>query len=79
MSDPKVQDEWTDYSLRVMSARASTMQRIETRRAFYAGAAAMMKLVNIAAEAPEREACQKMMMLDAELHRFKDDVREGRA
>jgi len=73
---------WTAYRERVVPEDASRIQIQETRRAFYAGATALMALL-LAHLDPGSEATaddlRMMDELDAELKRFAADIAEGRA
>ena len=75
-------EQWDSYARTVLPKNAPTAQRWECRRAFYAGAQAIMFGV-IAALAPESEPTEedlKMMdNLQRELERFAQDVKDGRA
>lgn len=73
---------WQSYAQDVMSPKAGNAQRIETRRAFYAGAAAFYDGL-LAALTPGPEATDgDVRVLSAvreELNQFAAEVKEGRA
>jgi hypothetical protein len=75
-------EQWDGFSRKVMPADAPQVQRQEMRRAFYAGAQAILHGV-IAAFAPESEPTvedlQIMADLDNELSAFAELVKAGRA
>ncbi len=78
----RLAEQWDSYARTVLPKNASTVQRWECRRAFYAGAQGIMFGV-IAALAPESEPTEedlKMMdNLQKELEKFAQDVKDGRA
>lgn len=76
---PNLEQDWISYSLRVMPSMALEVQRNETRRAFYAGAASMFALVVQAAALPEDAACDRMDEIRRELDAFNDRVKRGEA
>lgn len=74
--------QWCSYLEQVLPGGASPVQAIETRRAFYAGARAMMSVVfcNLSgADETTAEDLAVMESLQAELEEFVRDVAEGRA
>lgn len=65
--DTPIKEQWESYEREVVPANASAEQRLETRRAFYAGAQAMLTTsLGRNASTPELLA-------------FAQDVEEGRA
>lgn len=78
----RMSEQWEDYSKRVLRSDAGFAQRMETRRAFYAGAAAIqsvvMKSLSPGAETTD-EDLDVMQDLHLELEEFARVVREGRA
>ena len=50
-------DEWGDFSKAILPAGASEIQRVETRRAFYAGASSMLALISDGLDA-DKEATE---------------------
>ena len=78
-------DEWKSYRESATSADAGPVQVQETRRAFYAGAAAMWKtiMVDMVDLDPGTEATdddlKRMDGVFQELAAFERDLREGRA
>lgn len=75
--------EWLSYALQVLPAGAPEAQRVETRRAFYAGAAAFMNTALAALTPVDGEpTAEELAAFDAtvrELEAFARDVRGGRA
>jgi len=75
-------EQWDSYARRVLPANCSTVQRWETRRAFYAGAQGILHGV-IAALAsdhdPTPEDLKLMENLERELSDFALAVKDGRA
>lgn len=76
-----VKQKWESYLAKVVPPSASHAQMIETRRAFYAGAAAMFNQVvdDIGAEPSEERALGMIEGLRQELFQFSDDVKAGKA
>jgi hypothetical protein len=75
-------EQWRDYRARVIPVQAPTIQARECRRAFYAGAASMLQVIMVGLEPglePTKEDLAKMDELMAELDRFADALKEGRA
>lgn len=71
---------WADYNATVLPASAGTVQRTETRRAFYAGAKAMLTLVEVGSHAAtEDEGVKFLEALNLELRQFADLLRAGGA
>jgi len=78
----KLADEWSDYENSILSAHAGQTQRIETRRAFYAGAhSILMGLLDAASESGNSDDIGATMLenLHRECRIFVLDVAEGRA
>jgi hypothetical protein len=75
-------EQWNEFSSRIIPADAPAIQRKEMRRAFYAGAQAILFRV-IAAFAPETEPTvedlQIMEDVDRELQDFAKAVKAGLA
>ena len=61
---------WASYLSNVVPAGASETQREETKRAFYAGAAAMFTAMLDAAELEEDPAAARLAGLDRELEDY---------
>lgn len=82
MSEQRIKAAWESYRTEVIPKNAGQTQIIECRRAFYAGAGALLGVILWALE-PGTEATEeylKMMeQISAELTTFKNDVRGGRA
>jgi len=76
----KLADQWQDFEKRVLPADAGEVQRIETRRAFYAGAQALLcGLLNMFEpdHGPTEEDLKAMDSIKAELDQFAADVKGG--
>lgn len=77
-----IADVWAGYAERVLPAEAGPSQTRETRRAFYAGADALLRAVMVALE-PGSDATESdvtlMEGIDDELKAFARDVQAGRA
>ncbi len=75
-------EEWDKYARLVLPSDAPLVQKMETRRAFYAGAQSILFRV-IQSFAPESEPTdadmQIMEDLHQELHDFAQSVKDGRA
>jgi hypothetical protein len=78
----RIKEAWRSYRNEVIPSDAPNIQHIESRRAFYAGAQALLAILMTMLE-PGTEATEadirKMDEIAAELKRFSNDVREGRA
>ncbi len=71
-----------DSYAKMIPADADTIQRQETRRAFYAGGTALLHAIMSALtsdEEPTEQDLQTMDAIQAELDDFLRDVTEGRA
>jgi hypothetical protein len=77
-----IKELWDSYAKDVVPKDAPTVQRWETRRAFYAGAQAVfmsiLTMLDPGTEPTEADL-RKMDALDQELRIFKEEVRAGRA
>lgn len=75
-------EQWDEFARAVLPKDCSTIQRQEMRRAFYAGAQAILFKV-ITSFTPEEEPTEKdleiMNDLHEELNNFTKLVKEGRA
>lgn len=78
---PTIKDKWNGYLESVVPATASIAQVTETRRAFYAGALAVMFINSRIGEpdVTENEGCQAMDNAMAEIEEFLQLLRENRA
>lgn len=75
-----VEAQWRSYLRKVIPDSAEVVQVVESRRAFYAGAAAMFAAINRASEPEDEERCvADIEKLNHELLAFEVAVREGRA
>jgi len=78
----KLADEWADYETSILSAHAGETQRIEQRRAFYAGAHSMLAgIFDVASESGENNdiGATRLESLYQECRVFVLDVAAGRA
>lgn len=81
MSD-RIGSEWRSYRTRVIPITASAIQARECRLAFYAGAAALLRVILAhlePGEEPTAQDLQTMDEIDAELRAFQLAVRDGLA
>lgn len=78
-SQGKLREEWESYRRDVMPKDAGHSQKLETRRAFYAGAAAFYKLVYGIGDrkVTEDQGVAVLESLADELQRFGDGVKSG--
>jgi hypothetical protein len=73
---------WKSYEAEVLPPGCSTIQRTETRRAFYAGAQALFRgLLSRFTDdhEPTEQDLAQMSQVDEELKAFAHDLRRGRA
>lgn len=78
----RLKEQWNSYSRQVMPCNASAVQIQECRRAFYAGAQALMGVMTGGiTDAPGETADEMQMMSDlhSELEEFCRQVKDGRA
>lgn len=63
---------WQAFALKVMNPEAGTSQRRETKLAFFAGARAMLRILNRLADedVPEDDGIVTLNEIDNELHAF---------
>lgn len=75
-----LKEAWEDYRRKVVPKTAGENQVIETRRAFYAGAAAMFSLFALTREQSVNKAAAAAFLegLRQECLAFSDDVGKGR-
>lgn len=76
-------DEWDSYRRNVMPAAVSSTQLLETRRAFYAGARALLTLLTAGVEAsdgpPSADELTYAETLEHELTFFMQLIQRGQA
>jgi hypothetical protein len=74
-------EKWEDYERMVLPASAGPVQRLETRQAFYAGAHAMLCVVQRLGDADVTvaEGMARLEDLKRELRRFPTDLLRGLA
>ena len=70
---------WQSFALAVIEPGAPEIQKIEMRRAFYAGMWGMFCLVVEASELPESDAVQRMDLFHKQLKRFNEKLATGEA
>jgi hypothetical protein len=77
----RINAEWVSYSRQVLPRDAPAVQRIETRRAFYAGAAAMHAILRALGEddVSEDDGVDVIEETLRELKAFSQAAREGKA
>lgn len=78
----RLKEAWLSYAAQVIPPTAPAVQRVECRRAFYAGAHAifqeLMRGLDPGTEPTARDLA-RVDMLDQELRAFQADVAGGRA
>ena len=74
-------EQWAAYEAQVLPSTAGETQRIETRRGFYAGAQALLSLINRVSidDVSEDQGAAMIERLHQELLAFSRDVLAGRA
>jgi len=78
----RMERAWRSYRTGVLPEDASTIQLIETRRAFFAGAWALYTELTVMFDAgrePTESDDAKMLSIVAEMKRFNDRVKVGLA
>ena len=78
----KIEEQFKSYQEKVIPAGASAAQLTETRRAFYAGAAALMAFLKAIGESDrisESEGEAMLVEIDQELLEFSERVKRGAA
>lgn len=76
MTEQTIEDVWMTYRVQVIPKDASRLQLVESRRAFFAGAAGLFGLVVDASENSEDSAVQAFDRFSKELRDFA--INEGR-
>jgi hypothetical protein len=71
--------EWDSYRTLVVPADAPPIQQQETRRAFYAGAQAMLVMISATSERGPDEGVADIEALQVELAAFVGRVQAGKA
>jgi hypothetical protein len=86
MSEKRIYEQWKSYAREVLPVAPwpgeNSQQRIETRRAFYAGArAAFTEIMRGLTPGPDPQPADERMLLDLEeeLGDFLKAVKDGRA
>lgn len=79
MKAMSVKDQWESYAAHVLPPDCGLLQRQETRRAFYAGAFAMLMMSANVAHMTDDEGVSYLEGLRRELERFQRDVAMGGA
>ena len=80
MKRSRILEAWNELAAMVLPPHCSRLQRIESRRMFYAGAAAALQVVDAAAECTdEKDATEILKGLVEELDKFSEDIRKGEA
>ena len=72
-------DEVALYMERILPTDAGIVQTVETKRAFYSGAASMLKLVTTDLPVDEDEAIKCIGNLRSELREFRERISKGKA
>jgi len=79
MKKNRIAQVWLTYVKKVIPADAGTVQQIECRRAFYAGAEAMLSLSMELADRDEEKACKALSEIEQEIVAFAAAVALGKA
>ena len=74
-----IDDRWKNYRLKVIPLDAPELQAIECRRAYYAGAQAVIDIALGLTTGSQQAAAKQMRDLKEEVLRFKAQVVGGRA
>jgi len=77
-----VNEEWNEFARRVLPPDCSSIQKRESRRAFYAGAWAVMIKISESISHESEPTDEDLSLMDdvhAEMEKFALDVLEGRA
>jgi hypothetical protein len=70
-----ISDEWTRFAGNVIPLDASDIQRTEMRRAFYAGAIALIDITSAIAEIPDENTGVRILeRLHVEKHAFLNEI-----
>jgi hypothetical protein len=72
-------DQWHAYRLKVVPLDASSYQVIESRRAYFAGAGAVVRLLLALNLSASPRLDRELEALRLEVERFRADVTAGRA
>lgn len=84
MAKPKRQlilEGWIEYSTKIIPKNAERTQRIETKRAFYAGASHLFYAINSVLtedREPTEEDLQNMQNIYEELEKWLERIKEGK-
>jgi hypothetical protein len=71
--------KWAEFERTCMPGHAGTVQRLETRRGFYAGALSMLNLFVETLDDEHADIETALNRLHAEMARYCTDLQEGRA
>lgn len=77
-----IESQWLDYRRQVIPSTAPSVQVIESRRAFYAGARALLTGMLERFDPGRAPTAEDLAIMDGikdELERFNNDVQTGRA
>lgn len=77
-----IERSWENYMRKVLPAGASTVQRWESRRAYYAGASTLFSILVSGmgpGDEPQPEDLELMRSIKSELDNFAAAVKDGRA
>jgi hypothetical protein len=78
--DKFVANRWDQFCALVLPPNCSTVQRVEMRRAFYAGAQAFQRIMlDELAQLDDKAAAKMMLAIDGEFARFGREVAQGLA
>jgi hypothetical protein len=75
----KIANSWATYVERVISENAGEVQKIESKRCFYAGCAGVLRiLLEVSEDVSEEEIFEAIENLLRECEQFSKDVRDGK-
>jgi hypothetical protein len=77
-----IHEKWEEFAAMVLPPGCSTVQRWETRRAFYAGVEGLFKLILVQLTPgpdPQTDDLQMFADMEAELADFAKRIKEGTA
>ena len=79
MTPMRIAEHWSEYARQVLPETAGMTQRVETRRAFYAGARALLKTLEEVSGLSEEQGVEILEQLEGECDDFLEDLKQGRA
>lgn len=74
-----ITQKWLDYRIHVVPIDAPSIQVIESKRAYFAGAQAIVAMLTHLGNLPVQQQKNAVSDLEQEINRFRADVAAGRA